>query len=434
MSAKEATHGRRQHSWWSGPSPPGGTARLATGTPRWRPPLSSGPTSVWRQPSLSAALRGRQRAVRSFWHSGCESRICAMLLQDTATLRLDLPPPRAVLVGSPPDRGSAWWEPWARIRSEASSPNSLGPERDWPEVRGEECRPRTVLYLATGKMGRGREWGGRASHTVVPWTWEPGGKGNCSFFEKVGTAGPWTSGGTETKRNRRFSSRPSTGGRSGAVLASLLRKSKLQHLRVARVRAASSTSWTTWGLAGTRGAPLSCERLDAPAYVSIWPGAEQLWRTQEGTHGDGQTEAWPRGQRWMVHHAGAGCAGSPRSAAVPPRTAGRSPRRCRRTALPGRCGVEKACLVDILHLCQVEPEMAHPGPPWLTSPSRVTAPWLSSSFVMNGRHPIYRWCTKWNAGCPVGQTSEITREPGWDVRCVRSKRSVGACPAERLLQ
>ncbi len=68
------------------------------------------------------------------------------------------------------------------------------------------------------------------------------------------------------------------------------------------------------------------------------PGAEQLWRTQEGTHGDGQTEAWPRGQRWMVHHAGAGCAGSPRSAAVPPRTAGRSPRRCRQTALPGRWG------------------------------------------------------------------------------------------------
>ncbi len=60
------THGRRQHSWWSEHSPPGGTARLATGTPRRRPPLSSGPTSVWRQPSLSAALSGRQRAALSF--------------------------------------------------------------------------------------------------------------------------------------------------------------------------------------------------------------------------------------------------------------------------------------------------------------------------------------------------------------------------------
>ncbi len=64
------THGSRQHSWWSEPSPPGGMARLATGTPRRRPPLSSGPTSVWRQASLSAALRGRQRADH-VWTSTC---------------------------------------------------------------------------------------------------------------------------------------------------------------------------------------------------------------------------------------------------------------------------------------------------------------------------------------------------------------------------
>ncbi len=51
------THERKQHSEWSEPSPPGGTARLEIGTPRRRPPLSSGPISVWRQPSLSADLR-----------------------------------------------------------------------------------------------------------------------------------------------------------------------------------------------------------------------------------------------------------------------------------------------------------------------------------------------------------------------------------------
>ncbi len=61
----------------------------------------------------------------------------------------------------------------------------------------------------------------------------------------------------------------------------------------------------------------------------------------------------------MVRHAGAGCAGSPRSAAVLLRSAGQSPRRCRRTAPPGRKGgVEKVCLVNVPHLCQVEPEMA----------------------------------------------------------------------------
>ncbi len=40
------------------------------------------------------------------------------------------------------------------------------------------------------------------------------------------------------------------------------------------------------------------------------------------------------------------------SAAVPPRTAGQSPRRCCRTAPPGRWGIEKACLVDVIHLCE----------------------------------------------------------------------------------
>ncbi len=123
------THGRRQYSWWSEPSPPGGTASLATGTPRRRIPLSSGPTSVWRQPSLSAALRGRQRAAQSFWRSGCGPCICAMLLRDTAMLRLDLPPPRAVLAGSPPDRGRAWWEPWARIQAGVSRQRESRPAR-----------------------------------------------------------------------------------------------------------------------------------------------------------------------------------------------------------------------------------------------------------------------------------------------------------------
>ncbi len=45
-----------------GNSPSGVSPHPKTGTPRQRPPLSSGPTSVWRQPSLSADLRGKQRA------------------------------------------------------------------------------------------------------------------------------------------------------------------------------------------------------------------------------------------------------------------------------------------------------------------------------------------------------------------------------------
>ncbi len=97
---------------------------------------------------------------------------------------------------------------------------------------------------------------------------------------------------------------------------------------------------------------------------------------QEGAHGDEQTEAWPVGQ-WLlvVHHVGARCAGSPRSASALPRTAGQRPRQCRRTAQPGRwelresvlCPLGRRCLLWwsknaisglTWHLCQVEPDMA----------------------------------------------------------------------------
>ncbi len=50
----------------------------------------------------------------------------------------------------------------------------------------------------------------------------------------------------------------------------LLRKSKLLNLRVARVRAASSTFWTTWGLAGMRG---RCSRRAGLGVNSAWGGA-----------------------------------------------------------------------------------------------------------------------------------------------------------------
>ncbi len=121
------TQRRRRHSVWSEPSPPRGTARLGIGTPRRWLPLSSGPTSAWRQPSLSADLRSRQRASQSFWSSGCGPRICTALLRDTAMPRLDLPPPRVVLAGSPPDRERAGWEPCARIQARVSGQRESRP-------------------------------------------------------------------------------------------------------------------------------------------------------------------------------------------------------------------------------------------------------------------------------------------------------------------
>ncbi len=58
-----------------------------------------------------------------------------MLLRDIATLRLDVPPPRAVLAGSPPDRGRAWWAPWTRIQAGVSRQLESGPVRTQGTLR-----------------------------------------------------------------------------------------------------------------------------------------------------------------------------------------------------------------------------------------------------------------------------------------------------------
>ncbi len=56
------------------------------------------------------------------------------------------------------------------VLSEASPPNSLGPKRDWPEVHGEECRPRTVLswLLAKRFVGESEEAGHRTLSSHGP--------------------------------------------------------------------------------------------------------------------------------------------------------------------------------------------------------------------------------------------------------------------------
>ncbi len=60
----------------------------------------------------------------------------------------------------------------------------------------------------------------------------------------------------------------------------------------------------------------------------------------------------------------------------------------------------------------------------------ATTPEPRRTFILRGRkpiprccdrHPILGWCTEWNAGCPVGRTSKITRQPdrtfaAWGVR------------------
>ncbi len=54
--------------------------------------------------------------------------------------------------------------------SEASSPNSLGPKRDWPEVRGEVLRLQTALswLLARWVVGESVEAGRRTLSSHGP--------------------------------------------------------------------------------------------------------------------------------------------------------------------------------------------------------------------------------------------------------------------------
>ncbi len=150
------------------------------------------------------------------------------------------------------------------VRSEASSPNSLGPKRDWPEVRGEECRPRTIQswLLAKWDVGKREEAGRRTLSSHGPENLE---EKEIALSLRSGYRWPLDQRRNRNKIKRKILLPALHRGKERRCSRRLLRKRKFQHLRVACIKAASSTSWTTWGLAGTRGAPLSCKRLNAPA-------------------------------------------------------------------------------------------------------------------------------------------------------------------------
>ncbi len=70
------------------------------------------------------------------------------------------------------------WMVQKAVRSKASSPNSLGPKRDWPEVRGEVLRPRTAHYwlLADGSWARVWKQGGIRRKRKLLFLWESGNR------------------------------------------------------------------------------------------------------------------------------------------------------------------------------------------------------------------------------------------------------------------
>ncbi len=82
---------------------------------------------------------------------------------------------------------------------------------------GSTASPNRAL-LAAGKMVAGESEEAMRRTLSARGPENPEEKGNCSFFENVGAADPWASGGTEIKGNIGFSTRPSTG--EGATLSS----------------------------------------------------------------------------------------------------------------------------------------------------------------------------------------------------------------------
>ncbi len=106
--------------------------------------------------------------------------------------------------------------------------------------------------------------------------------------------------------------------------------------------------WDAGGAALLREARRTGQCVD-----SAWGGA-----ALEGAHGDGQTEAWRGGS--------GGCCITPGQDVLDRLGLLLYRRELLGEALDGVAeqpclgdgGIEKACLVDVFHLCQVEPEMA----------------------------------------------------------------------------
>ncbi len=169
-------------------------------------------------------------------------------------------------------------------------------------------------HLLPGERGRGK-WTRDARFTTLlllrPRDW-----GNCSFIDVLGTAGCWASGGTETKRNKRFSTRPSLRGREWR--SHHLPLSSLLHLRVARLRASCTC-----------------------AYRQVWRGPGRAWASC----------LRPAPRRCLVEGC-CGCAGAGAAAEGRPR---------RRAGWGTAAGVEAAgflrrmmCLIASVCFCAAE--------------------------------------------------------------------------------
>ncbi len=173
----------------------------------------------------------------------------------------------------------------------------------------------------------------------------------------------WEGGGTETKRNRRFSSRPSTGGRSGAVLAVSWERanSNISGLPASGPLRRLPGRLGAWLGRGGRRSPargsalLREARRTGLCVDSAWGGSGGRRRAPTAT---GRLRPGPGGSGGWCITPGQDVLDRLGLLLYRRELLGKALDGVAEQPCLGDGGVEKACLVDVLQLCQVELEMA----------------------------------------------------------------------------
>ncbi len=222
--------------------------------------------------------------------------------------------------------------------------------------------------------------------------------------------GPGASGGTEQK----FSTRPSSGGRSGAIAISWRAGSRGSGSPVPGTPPSLALHRLGRGGGGPRRFPVASSMLRPLWRLLLWPS----WSGGGGRRRAPSATSRRRGcsRRWgwrQQRTAGAGCDETPPSASVRRRTVGQSPPPLRRIGRPGRSGSpgSGACRTP-----SYPPRSATggaPGPLMWTSSDPGPAPWLSSPLArgpslcavpathLGQHHPRAAVSTPWPGG-PAG--------------------------------
>ncbi len=279
----------------------------------------------------------------------------------------------------------------------------------WAGGAGEGIASSNRTLLPTGEERGGWECGDGVSRTAILALLGPGEKGNCSY-EVLGTTGPGASGGTEQK----FSTRPSSGGRSGAIAISWRAGSRGSGSPVPGTPPTLALHRLGRGGGGPRRFPVASSMLRPLWRLLLWPS----WSGGGGRRRAPSATSRRRGcsRRWgwrQQRTAGAGCDETPPSASVRRRTVGQSPPPLRRIGRPGRSGSpgSGACRTP-----SYPPRSATggaPGPLMWTSSDPGPAPWLSSPLArgpslcavpathLGQHHPRAAVSTPWPGG-PAG--------------------------------